>query len=422
MRELKIVRNIRLGIKNLVLNGLRSLLTMLGMVFGVGSVIAMLSVGEGASQEALEQIRRLGSENILISSIKPVEEESSPQVRILMSMYGLTYQDEQRIRETFDAVRTTVPVKAVRKEARLGARAMETRLMGVTPEWFDLVQRPLLAGRFLSYQDEENHAAVVVVTEAVARNLLPLEHPLGSFLQIGGEVFEVVGIVESLGEQTAGVQAPDRQEDVYLPLSTTRERYGDMTVRRSAGSFMRERVELHQIIVRVDDIENVEATAQAIEEMLGRFHRQKDYRIDVPLALLRQAEATKRTFNIVLGSIAGISLLVGGIGIMNIMLASVTERTREIGIRRAIGAKRRQIVGQFLIETVVLSCAGGMIGIGVGVLIPHLITYFAGLTTVVTAGSLILSVVISLSVGIIFGLYPAVRAARLDPIDALRHE
>ncbi|WP_305042788.1 ABC transporter permease [Geoalkalibacter sp.] len=422
MRELRLVRNIRLGIKNLVLNGLRSLLTMLGMVFGVGSVIAMLSVGEGASQEALEQIRRLGSENILISSVKPVEEEASPQVRIFMSIYGLTYADEQRIRETFSAVRNTVAVKSVRKEARVGTRAMEIRAMGVTPGWFDLVKRPLLAGRALTPQDEERRAAVVVITETVARRLLPIEHPLGSFIQVSGEIFEVVGIVQSMSTQGAGIQAPDREEDIYLPLGTARERYGDLVMRRSAGSFMREQVELHQVIVQVDDVSRVENTARAIEEMLERFHKKKDYRIDVPLALLRQAEATKRTFNIVLGSIAGISLLVGGIGIMNIMLASVTERTREIGIRRAIGAKRRQIVGQFLIETVVLSTAGGAIGICVGLLIPLLITYFAGLTTIVTAGSLVLSVVISLSVGIVFGLYPAVRAARLDPIEALRHE
>jgi len=181
-------------------------------------------------------------------------------------------------------------------------------------------------------------------------------------------------------------------------------------------------VELHQIIVRVDDMEQVEAVAAGIERMLERFHKKKDYVVSVPLALLKQAEATKRTFNIVLGSIAGISLLVGGIGIMNIMLASVTERTREIGIRRAIGAKRRQIIFQFLIETVVLSTTGGIIGLGVGVLIPVLITYFSGMTTVVTLRGVLLPLFISMTIGIIFGLYPAMNAAKVDPIIALRHE
>ena len=181
-------------------------------------------------------------------------------------------------------------------------------------------------------------------------------------------------------------------------------------------------VELHQIIVEVESTEAVQSTAVAIERMLERFHKKVDYRISVPLALLRQAEATRRTFNIVLGSIAGISLLVGGIGIMNIMLASVTERTREIGVRRAIGAKRRQIIGQFLVETVVLSTTGGAMGVCIGLLIPWLITYFAQMPTVVTLWSLLLSVGISMAVGIIFGLYPAARAANLDPIVALRHE
>ena len=190
----------------------------------------------------------------------------------------------------------------------------------------------------------------------------------------------------------------------------------------TAGSRSREMVELHQIIVKVGNREDVEATAKGVESMLERFHKKKDYKLSIPLQLLRQAEATSRTFNIVLGSIAGISLLVGGIGIMNIMLASVTERTREIGIRRAIGAKRRQIVTQFLIETVVLSTTGGIIGIGIGMLIPWLITYFAGMPTFVTPWSLFLSLGISMGVGIIFGLYPAVRASSLDPIVALRHE
>jgi len=193
-------------------------------------------------------------------------------------------------------------------------------------------------------------------------------------------------------------------------------------VRHAQGSREMELVELHRILVEVDSADRVETAASAIEAMLQRFHRKPDYRISVPLALLRQAEATKRTFNIVLGSIAGISLLVGGIGIMNIMLASVTERTREIGIRRAIGARRRQIIGQFLIETVVLSGGGGLLGIGVGLLIPKLISRFSGMPTIVPLYSLALSFGISVAIGIVFGLYPAWRAAQLDPISALRHE
>ena len=181
-------------------------------------------------------------------------------------------------------------------------------------------------------------------------------------------------------------------------------------------------VELHQVIVQVDNPKKVEAVAAGIERMLEQFHKKKDYAVSVPLALLKQAEATKQRFNIVLGSIAGISLLVGGIGIMNIMLASVTERTREIGIRRAIGAKRRQIVMQFLIETVVLSTMGGLIGLGMGTLIPFLITYFSGMITVITLKGILLPLLISMTIGILFGLYPAVHAAKVDPIVALRHE
>ena len=195
-----------------------------------------------------------------------------------------------------------------------------------------------------------------------------------------------------------------------------------MIARRAAGSRERKVVELYAILVEVDLPEHVESVAGAIEAMLKRFHKRDDYRISVPLTLLRQAEATKRTFNVVLGSIAGISLLVGGIGIMNIMLASVTERTREIGIRRAIGAKRRQIIVQFLVETVVLSSVGGVIGIGIGLLFPWMITVFAGMPTTVPNYSIALSLGISVGVGLIFGIYPAVRAAKLDPIVALRHE
>jgi putative ABC transport system permease protein len=415
-------RNIRLGVKNLLLHKLRSVLTMLGMVFGVGSVVAMLSVGEGASKEALEQIRKLGSNNIIISSMKPVEETASGSASQNMSIYGLLYDDELRIAETFPTVERTVPVKLVRKEGRLRDMSMELRVVGTTSAWFDLVHRDILAGRVLLPRDETEFGNAVVLTEHGARRLLATGSTIGESLRIGADYYEVVGIVRSESAPSGGIQTPDQEVDAYIPINLARQRYGDIVTRRTAGSRERERVELHQMIVQAKTSDDVEAVATGIEAMLRRFHKKNDFRMSVPLALLRQAEATKRTFNIVLGSIAGISLLVGGIGIMNIMLASVMERTREIGVRRAIGAKRKQIVVQFLIETVVLSTIGGLIGIGIGAFIPWMITYFAGMPTEITAYSLVLSVSISMIIGIIFGLYPAVRAANLDPIVALRHE
>ena len=422
MRRLKLVRNIGLGIENLLLHNLRTFLTMLGVVFGVGSVVAMLSVGEGASKEAMEQIRKVGSNNIIISSIKSVEEVTQSTVHSHMSIYGLTYDDQLRVAETFDKVKQVVPVKLVRKDARLGARSLELRIVGTTPAWFGLLRREVLAGRTLTADDARDRDGIVVLTEFGVRKLMATENTVGQTLRIGGGYYEVVGIVKSEGGMAGNIQMPDEQIDAYIPIEVAKERYGDIMTRRTSGNFIREMVELHQMIVEVEHIKDVEATAKGIEAMLKRFHKKEDYRVSVPLALLKQAEATKRTFNIVLGSIAAISLLVGGIGIMNIMLASVTERTREIGIRRAIGAKRKQIISQFLIETVVLSTLGGLIGIGLGLFIPWLITIFAGMPTVVTVQSVILSVGISITVGIIFGLYPAVRAANVDPIVALRHE
>ncbi|MDD5326273.1 MAG: ABC transporter permease [Phycisphaerae bacterium] len=422
MRQIKLARNVLLGIEDLLLHKLRSFLTTLGIVFGVGSVVAMLSVGEGASKEAMDQIRKLGSNNIIINSVKSVEEESTSTTHSHMSIYGLTYDDYARVTETFKTIRRTAPVKLIRKEGRLGERALELRIVGTTPVWFELVQRPIIAGRVLMASDDNEHAPAAVLTEFGARKLLAAENTIGQTLRIGSDRFEVVGIVKSESGQAGNIQIPDQEVDVYIPINVATAYFGDVTSRRTSGGFEREMVELHQLIVQVDSIENVEPVANGIENMLSRFHKKKDYLVSVPLALLRQAEATKRTFNIVLGSIAGISLLVGGIGIMNIMLASVTERTREIGIRRAIGAKRKQIISQFLIETVVLSIMGGLIGIGLGVLVPVLITYFAGMPTVVTLKSIVLPLVISFAVGIIFGLYPAVRAAKVDPIVALRHE
>ncbi|MBI1368550.1 MAG: FtsX-like permease family protein [Planctomycetes bacterium] len=397
---------------------------MLGVVFGVGSVVAMLSVGEGASRQALQQIEKLGAHNVIITSIKPQEDEraTSASRRTFMSIFGLLYADEQRIAETCPDVETTVPAKINRVEARLGERAMDVRLVGTTPGWFDLVERPLLAGRVITQHDEETSANVCVLAEQAARQLLAGANSIGQTVTIGSNAFVVIGIVRTEDASGGGVQTPDEPTDAYIPLSTARMRFGDLYTSRGSGSYVREQVELHKLIARVDEIENVEPTADAIRTMLERFHKKTDYQISVPLSLLNQARETQRIFSIVLGSIAGISLLVGGIGIMNIMLASVTERTREIGIRRAIGAKRKQIIGQFLIETMVLSLMGGLIGVGLGILIPAMITHFAHMPTIVTPSSLILSLGISACVGIVFGLYPAYRAAMLDPIIALRHE
>jgi len=431
----RFLRNIRLGIKNLLLHKLRSSLTMLGVVFGVGSVVAMLSVGEGARAQALAEIDKLGLRNVLIESQEPVEEGGGGGRRRRLVTYGITYPDPDRIRNTLTGVERVVPAKAVNARGRLGDVAVDLRLVGTTAEWSRLVNRELLAGRHLVPADAEYDNAVVVLTEQGARKLLATDGTVGKQVVIAGDPWQVVGIVASAagsGERSAaaeaagsgssgGVPTPDENVDAYVPLDVLRERIGAVTIEDAAGSRRRELVELHQLIVEARTRQDVPGVAASLQRMFEVHHAKVDWRMTVPLELLRQAERTAQTFNIVLGSIAGISLLVGGIGIMNIMLASVTERTREIGIRRAIGARRGQIVQQFLIETVVLSTVGGLSGVGLGVAIPAVIEPYAGMPTIVRGWMVLLSVGISVGTGVLFGLYPAVRAARLDPIQALRH-
>jgi putative ABC transport system permease protein len=411
------------GFKTLMLHKLRSMLTMLGVVFGVGSVIAMLAVGEGANMEALQRIRQLGSQNIILSSARPAV-DSARTVNVGSAFfYGLTYSDLERIRTSIPNVTRTLRVKADRKEVSLGNVQREFRVVGVEPPWFGMFAQEMIAGRPLTPQDLSTGAGVCVVTEAVARNLLAGREALGAKIRVARGYYEVVGVVTSSGSASSGsVETPNQAEDIYIPLTTYQNRYGDFRARYLAGSVQRSNVQLDQIIVEVDSDRHVEAVSHAIAYLLRQFHKVEEYTISVPLTLLRQAEATKRTFNVVLGSIAGISLLVGGIGIMNIMLASVTERTREIGIRRAIGARRDQIIRQFLIETSTLSMLGGLIGILLGIAVPAFIEHFAAMPTYVTSWSVMLALGISVGVGIVFGLYPAVRAANLDPISALRHE
>ncbi len=413
----------RQGVKTLLLHKLRSLLTMMGVVFGVGSVIAMLAVGAGANKEALERIHQLGSRNIILSTVRPAQDQTSLSNPGAAFFHGLTHDDLRRIEESIPGIARVLRVKHDRKQVSAGTVQREFRIVGVEDGWFGLFAQRILSGRPLDARDEAPRAGVCVLTESTARTLLPGQDPLGVKIRVNRGYYEVVGVVTSSGSSAAGgLDTPNQAEDIYVPFSAYQRRYGNFRTRRVAGSVQRTHVELDQIIVEAAPGANVIAVANAAEEVLKRFHTLEDFAVSVPLTLQRQAEATQRTFNVVLGSIAGISLLVGGIGIMNIMLASVTERTREIGIRRAIGAKRRQIVRQFLIETITLSLLGGMIGVIFGLAVPFMIERFSGMPTAVSLSSVVLSLAISSGIGVVFGLYPAVKAANLDPIAALRHQ
>ena len=415
------MQNIYIGVKSLFLHKMRSLLTMLGIVFGVASVIAMLAVGEGARQKSMDQIRQLGSKNIIIASAKPNEDVGSPSIHKRMSMYGLLYEDQKRIADAFNAVRVVVPAKILHKEGRMQSRSMPLRVVGTTSDWFNLVRRPILIGRSLNDADSFNVSNVVVLTESGARKLLATKHAIGESVRIGGDYFHVVGVLRNEG-MVDNSHLVDSEIDAYMPLATAREYYSDLNITRTTGSYIRERVELSMLIVEVREEDQVELVSNGISRLLETFHEKEDYSIHVPKLLINQIEKQANIWKWTLFSIASISLLIGGIGIMNIMLASVTERTREIGIRRAIGAKKRQIVGQFLIETTVLSSAGGLLGVLLGPVIAILITFRSDMAAIVTIESIVLAAGISMVIGIVFGLYPAIRAADLDPIVALRHE
>lgn len=417
------MRAVRLGTSSLLLHKLRSLLTTLGVLFGVSSVIAMLAIGEGASEQAQEQIRLLGSQNVILRSVKPQEDlVSNQQTRVLS--YGLTRDDLARMQDTIPGVRQVVPVRDLPEEVRYQERALNPRVLATLPEYIEVTGRVVMEGRFITESDQLGIANVCVLGYEVARYLFPFESAIGKRVKIGADYFNVVGVL--LPRIPLGSDPPEpgaeSSDELFIPLSTGEKWFGDMLVRVRSGSREMEEVQLHEIIVEVDAPENVPLVAAAARTMLERQHDQRDYRVVVPLELLMRAQETKRIFNIVLGSIAGISLLVGGIGIMNVMLATVTERTREIGIRRALGAKRRHIVSQFLVETVVLSVGGGLAGIALGLAIPWVVERYADMPTIVTVEAPLLAFGISAGIGIIFGLYPAWRAATMDPVEALRHE
>ncbi len=429
----RIRRSIRLGLKSLWLHRLRSLLTGLGIVFGVCSVIAMLAIGEGLSFEAQQQIRRLGSNNIIIRSVKPPEDRSSTAERNFVVEYGVTYDDVDRMEATIPTVDTIIPSRIVRKDVWNGPNRIDCDIIGTVPEYPAMRNHYVSSGRFFTEEELENNVNVCVLGDGMAPRLFPIDDPIGKMVRVDGDYYQVIGMMEPESERNTmasptngglgnGGHSTGAPFEMYIPLTASKNRFGELIVQRSSGSFNAERVQLHEATVKVDNIDDVVETWHIIADLLASTHKKIDYEIIVPLDLLRQAERTKRIFNIVLGAIAAISLLVGGIGIMNIMLATVTERTREIGIRRALGAKKKDIVLQFLIETVLLSATGGIIGVALGLAIPYFIQYFADLKTIVTPWSPMIAFSISAIVGIVFGIYPAMRAANMDPVEALRHE
>jgi putative ABC transport system permease protein len=427
VNRFRLYRTVQLGVRSLALHKLRSGLTVLGIIFGVSSVVAMLSIGEGANFEAQEEIKKLGSRNVIVRSAKPAEDQTSGMSRAEMLTYGITREDFRRLRDTLPTLRTLVPMRIHAADALYGRQTMGVQLVGTTPDYLEIANLRLARpadGRFVCTNDIATLRNVAVLGAYVAKNLFPAQDPIGTVVKVGPNYFEVVGILEETGAAsgTGGAAAEDRNRNVYVPLTSVEKLYGDIFAREVSGSRIVEKVELTQLILAVGTEAEVAPTASAVRGLLGRSHPREDFEVVVPLELLLQREKTKRIFNVVLGSIAAISLLVGGIGIMNIMLASITERTREIGIRRALGAKRRDIALQFLVETVVLSTAGGLLGILLGVAVPHVVESTSGMKTIITPWSLAVSFTISAGVGVVFGLYPATRAASMDPIQALRHE
>jgi putative ABC transport system permease protein len=418
-----------MGLNNLRLHMLRSVLTALGIIFGVAAVICMLSISEGASADEMRLIQLLGTQNIICNSVKPVGTRQTSQETTAMLEYGITQNDFHLISNTLPHVKNVIPLKAVAHAVQHKERTIEWPVIGTSPEFFETVNIGVDRGRVLMQRDMDELAQVCVVGAGVQKELFGFEDPIGQsvFAQSGEGMipYKVVGIlseVSTAGAPARGVEDRNLNREVYIPYATAQKLYGDISRRRSSGSDERTKIKYTSLYVTVDEIENVEVVSEMVKRVFEYGHPKSDYEVKVPLARLKLAKKKKQNQQYMLGFIAGISLLVGGIGIMNIMLATVTERTREIGIRRALGARQRHITTQFLIETVVLSTAGGLVGVVLGFCAAHLINRFANWETIVEPWTVIISFTLSALIGVFFGMYPAIAAAKLDPIDALRHE
>jgi putative ABC transport system permease protein len=410
-------RDVQLGVQNLMVHGLRSLLTMLGMIFGVAAVVAMLSIGAGARQKVMALIEQMGVHNLIVEAKETLEWQAHSRIRKISP--GLTMQDYRVIRDDLDGIVASTPRKRLTL-SKITPKAQQDMpaIMGVNPTYQQIAGLHLLSGRFFDQGDEDRGAPICVLGAAAKWSLFGSSDPLGQYVKVNEQWFRVIGVVSpqlSAQSDSSTATSVDVNNNIYVPLQAAMLRLQD--------SYSDVRDEIDGIYLNLADGADISEAAQVVRAILDSSHHgADDFSVVVPAELLAEQKRTEHLFNTVMVAIASISLLVGGIGIMNIMLASILERTREIGLRRAVGAKRSDIVRQFVVEATMISFAGGTIGVVCGFIISRLIAWLAGWSTIVTFSSIALAFLVSISVGLVFGIYPATKAARLDPVEAIRYE
>ena len=412
-----VLPEIQMGLTSLLVHKLRTGLTMLGMIFGVGSVVAMLAITEGAQKDIIANIDLLGVNNILIEAKEAVD-RNELQTRRQISP-GLTFRDYRAIQENVPGVAALTPRKRFKPLKVIPKTTQEPPLLiGVEPSYLEIQSLKIVEGRWFTDQENRDSAPVCVLGESAKVNLLGVDPAVGKYVKVNDAWLQVVGILasqQSADADVEGLEVINRNNLVIAPLNTVMRRFEDN------NSYLKD--EIDGIYIKVNDgVDSVE-TAGVVSAILNATHKDAgDYTVVVPAGLLEQKRKTLGIFKIVMISIAGISLLVGGIGIMNIMLATVLERTREIGVRRAIGARQADIVRQFLTEAILISMLGGTMGVIFGLVLSWVIGAAAGYPTVVTTVSIVVAFSVSVGIGLLFGIYPAMQAAKLDPIEAIRYE